>query len=111
MQAQDDLLVFFLDRDKAHLGTGDGFTDGGGIRSIILAAATPHAVWGNELWRNQFDGVAVLTEQACPVMGAATGFHADQARRELHDQRQELLAADTGFDPEVSPRIKPPWRD
>ena len=31
-------------------------------------------------------------------MGAAAGFHADQTRRELHDQRQELLAADTGFD-------------
>jgi hypothetical protein len=38
VQAQDDLLVFFLDRDEAHVGPGDGFADGGGVRRIVLAA-------------------------------------------------------------------------
>ncbi len=27
VQRQDDLLVFFLDRDEAHLRPGDGFAD------------------------------------------------------------------------------------
>ena len=31
VQAQDDLLVFFFDGDKAHRGPGDGLGDGGGV--------------------------------------------------------------------------------
>ena len=73
-------------------GPGDGFADGGGIGRIVLAALAAHAVGGDELGGHQFDGVAVLPEQPCPVVRAGAGFHADQARRQLRDQRQQLLA-------------------
>ena len=84
--------MFFLDRDEAHVGAGDGFADGGGIRRIVFAATAGHAVGRDELRRHQFDGVAVLPEQPCPVVRAGTGFHADQARRQLRDQRQQFCA-------------------
>ena len=51
--------MFFLDGDKAHVRSGDGLSDGGGIRSVVLAAFATHAVGGDELRCHQFDGVAV----------------------------------------------------
>jgi hypothetical protein len=74
------MLVFFLDRDKAHMGSGDGFADCRRIGGIVLAALAGEAVGGDELRRHQFDGVAIATEQASPVVGAGAGFDADQAR-------------------------------
>ena len=55
--------------------------DGGGIRRIVLAAFTAHAVGGDELGGDQLDGVAVSPKQAGPVVRAGAGFHADQTRR------------------------------
>lgn len=65
---------------------------------VVLASLARHAVRGDELGGDQFDGVAMLAEQAGPVVGAGAGFHADQARRELGDQRQELFPIYLGFD-------------
>lgn len=62
VQGQDDLLVFFLDRDEKHIGTGDGLCDGGGILCVVLAATASHAVGRDELGCHQFDGVAVLAD-------------------------------------------------
>jgi len=87
VQAEDDLLVFFLDRDEAHMRSGNGFADGGRIRCVVLAALATHAVRGDELRGHQFDGVAVLTELSGPVVGARAGFDADQAWRQLGNQR------------------------
>ena len=92
VQTQDDLLVFFLDRDEKHGRSGDGLADRGGIRRIVLAATASHAIGRDELRRHQFDGVAVLPEQPRPVVRAGAGFHADQARRQLRDQRQQVSA-------------------
>lgn len=54
-------------------------------------------VRGDELGGDQFDAVAVLAEQSGPVVGAGAGFHADQARRELGDQRQQLSRLTLGL--------------
>ena len=42
MQSEPVLLGFFLDRDEAPVGTGDGSTEGGGVRRIVLAALSLH---------------------------------------------------------------------
>ncbi len=41
------MLVLFLDRDKTHVASGDGFADGGRIRCVVLAAFAAHAVRGS----------------------------------------------------------------
>lgn len=65
---------------------------GGGIRRIVLAATTSHAIGRVKLRRHQFDSVAVLTEQSRLVVRTLAGFHADQARWQLLGQRQQLGA-------------------
>ena len=92
VQAQDDLLVLFLDRHEAHVRACHGFADGRGVRRIVLAALAGHAVGGDELRRHQLDGVAVRPKLPRPVVRAGAGFHADQARRQLRDQLQQLVA-------------------
>jgi len=87
-----------LHRHETHVGPGDGFADGGGIRCVVLAALAAHAVGGDELGGDEPDGVAVLPEASRPVVGTGTGFHADQAGRELGDQGRQLFARDPGFD-------------
>jgi len=91
MEREDDLLLLFLHRHEAHVGPGDGFADGGGVRRVVLAALAAHAVRGDELGGDEPDGVTLLPEQPCPVVGAAAGFHTDQAGRELGDQGWQLL--------------------
>ena len=92
MQARDDLLVFFLDRNEAHVGAPHGFADRCRVRGIVLAALARHAVGRNKLGGHQAHGVAVLTKQPRPVVRTRAGFHADYARRQLRDQRQQMLA-------------------
>jgi len=98
VQAEDGLLVDVLDRDKAHVGPGDGFTDGGCIGGVILAAFAAHSVGRHELGGHQFDGVAEAAELSCPVVCAGAGFHADQAGRQVGDHFQQLTASHFGFD-------------
>jgi hypothetical protein len=69
---------------------GDGFADRGGVCRVVLAALAGHAVGRDELWRHQLDGVTVLAKLSRPVVCAGTRFHADQARRQLCDQRQQI---------------------
>ena len=60
--------MFFLDGDKAHVRSGDGFAEGGGILRVGLAAFATHAVGGDELRRHQVDCVAVHPKQTCLVV-------------------------------------------
>lgn len=80
LQTRDDLLVLFLEGGKAHLGPGNGLSEGGSVRSIILATLARHAVGGDELGCDQFDAVAVLSEQALPNGGSGAGLYTDHAR-------------------------------
>src|SRR5487761_2166174 len=68
MQAQDDLLMLLLDRDKAHVRPGDGFADRRGICCVVFAAlaahgrpmltlAVPLLVFG-PMWREAIDRLA-----------------------------------------------------
>ena len=98
VQTQDDLLMLFLDRHKKHVRACDGLTDRGGIRRVVLAALAGHAVGCDELGRHQPDRVAVLPELSRPVMCARAGFHADGARRQLCDQRQQIRARNFRLD-------------
>jgi hypothetical protein len=82
--------VFFLHRHETHGGTGDGFGDGGGVRGVVLAALAAHAIRGDEFGGDQLDGVAVLAELTGPVMRAGAGFHADQTRGQLRNERQQF---------------------
>ena len=89
--------MLFLDRDEKHVRARDGLADRGGVRRVVLAALAGHAVGRDELRCHQFDRVAVLPEQPRPVVRAGTGFHADQARRQLRDQRQQIRACTFGL--------------
>lgn len=57
-----------------------------GISCVVLAMLAAQSVGGNEFGCHQFDGVAVLLKQPCPVMGAGAGFDADQAGGESGNQ-------------------------
>ena len=87
MQGEDDLLVFFLHRDKAHVGSANGFTDGRRVGRIIFAAFAGEPVRSDELGGDQFDGMAVGAELSCPVMRAGAGFEADQTRRQFRNEQ------------------------
>ena len=94
VKREDDLLVFFLHRHEAHVGPGDGFADGGGVRRIVLATLAAHAVRGDEFGGDQFHRVPVRAEQPGPVVGARAGFHTYQAGRDLRNKRQQLRSRD-----------------
>ena len=98
VQTEDGLLINVLDRNEAHVGPGDGFADGGRIGGVVLAALAAHPVRRDELGGHQFDGVAEAAEFSCPVVGTGTGFHADQAGRQVGDRVEQLAAHDLGLD-------------
>jgi hypothetical protein len=63
----------------------------GGIRRVVLAALATHAVRSDKLRCHQFDGVAVLSELSGLAMRTGAGFDADEAGRQMGDQRQKML--------------------
>ena len=83
VQHEHGLLADRLDREEAHGRPRHGFRDGLCIGGIGLPAldVRPH-VGG----RHQSDRMAELGQLA----RRATGFHADQAGRELGEERQDL---------------------
>ena len=87
VQAQHGLLIFGLDRDKAHVGPTDGFADGLGIVVVILAAL---AIRSDKAGRNDPGIVAEFGQLPGPVVRAGTGFHADQGRWQLCEERQQF---------------------
>lgn len=69
------------------------FAYGGGcVIGVVLAAHTLLAVGGDELWRHQFWCVAKRDELPRKMMGATARFHPDDARRQLRQDTEELVA-------------------
>src|SRR6218665_12759 len=81
VHAQLSLLLQILDRHESHVGPLTRLTDGGRVRSVILAALTAEAIRCHELGRDQPHGVAVSREQPGPVMGAGAGLHPNDTGR------------------------------
>jgi hypothetical protein len=52
------------------------------------------AIGRDEAGHHDADAMPELLELSTPLMGAAAGFHADEARWECGDEFQELVAAD-----------------
>lgn len=90
MHGQDGLLLHILDRDKAHVRSGDRFADGGGIRHIVLIGLD---VGLNELRRHQLDGVTEAFKFTCDVVRTPTGLHTDQTARKLGEELGHLYPA------------------
>src|SRR6516164_6557126 len=84
------LLLFGLDRNKAHAGALRRFTDGLGIRRIVLL---PLDEWLDVGWRHQSNGMTQLADLSCPVVRAGTGFHRDDAGRLCREKGNELPAS------------------
>jgi hypothetical protein len=72
-----DILLFHgLDRYEPHVGSAHRFTDGLGVVGVVLVALYLRF---DELGGDQLDGIPSRLKLACPVMGAAAGFHPDLA--------------------------------
>jgi hypothetical protein len=85
------LLLLGLDRNEAHARSLHSFTDGLGIRRIVLL---PLDEWLDIGWRHQSNGMTQLADLSCPVVRAGTGFHRDDAGR---------LCREKGASPPLSP--------
>ncbi len=79
-----------LDRNKAHVRSGDRFADGSGVGRVVLAAFARQAIGRNELGSHQANGMSKRLEQACPMMGARASLHANDARSKRGDQLGQL---------------------
>ncbi|VIO74458.1 hypothetical protein CI1B_52310 [Bradyrhizobium ivorense] len=82
---QRRLLRDALHRHKAHRRPAHRLADRLRVPAIVLVALHIRLHIGR---RHQLDFVAVLPDHPCPMMRAATGLHAHQARRQL---RKKLL--------------------
>lgn len=96
VQLSDRLLLDGLDRNKTHRRPGHCLADGLGIGCVVLV---PLDIGLDVLGRDQADLVSKLGQLTAPMMGAATGFHANQARWQageegLHLGSGQLLAQD-----------------
>lgn len=96
--AGDGLLIEVLDRDEAHIGLGDGFTNGVGIGGFALAELAAHPVRRYELPYHQLEGVAEAAKFCCQIVGTGAAFHGDQARRQLSEHFEQLAAHHFGLD-------------
>ena len=89
MQAEDGLLLDGFDGNEAHGGTADGFADGLGVVAVILAALAV----GDDKARGDDAGVVPeIAQSARPMVGAAAGFHADDAGRQIGEAFEQLAA-------------------
>ena len=91
---QHRLLLIAFDRHEAHVRPAHRFADRLRIVDIVLAAL---AVRIHKLRGHQPRGVPELGKLPSPIMRSATGFHTDDARRQLskklqHFSSRELLA-------------------
>jgi hypothetical protein len=84
---QTALLLWRLGRNEAHCRPPHGLADGLSIRGIILL---PLDVGLHVSRRHQPHGVAKRLELARPMMRRGAGLNADQAWRQLLEERQDV---------------------
>jgi hypothetical protein len=101
MQRLEILLVHLLDRDKTHGRPRHRFANGFGIGWIILVRLH---IGLHKLGRNEFHGMAMRAEPACPIMRPATGFHPDDCRGQLGDIWHQRVPRQT-FSQHDIPRV------
>jgi hypothetical protein len=89
MQLADALLLDRLHRHEAHGRPRHRLADRLRVGGVVLVALD---VGLHVLGRDQTDPVAQLDELASPMVGAAAGLHADQARRQAGEELQHLAA-------------------
>jgi hypothetical protein len=87
-------LVLGLDRHEAHVRSLYGFADRHRVSGVVLALLAAHAIGCDEFRRHQAHRVTVGLEQACPVVHARAGLHADHTRRQRRDQPVQLGSGD-----------------
>src|SRR6516165_12649107 len=85
------LLLLGLDRNEAHARSLHSFTDGLGIRRIVLL---PLDEWLDVGWRHQSNGMTQFADHSFPVVRAGTGFHRDDARGLRCQETEKLPAGD-----------------
>jgi hypothetical protein len=104
VHGQDGLLLDALDRHEAHVRPAHCLADRLGIGRIVLVRLD---VGLDELRRHQPDRMPEALERAAPVMGARTRFHADQARRQVPEERCQLLTPELPAQHGLASRINP----
>ena len=78
MQHQKCLILARFDRDRAHVGTGHRFTNGGRISGVVLRAPSHEGFYVT--WRNETNVMADPLQLSSPVVGSCTRLDANQAR-------------------------------
>ncbi|MNV48812.1 hypothetical protein D3C71_1407360 [compost metagenome] len=90
MKCQNGLLFGSFHLHKAHVGTGNRFTNGFGVSRISFIGFD---VGLDVLRRYQFDLMSKLSQHACEVMTGSTGFHPDQAGFQLHNKGYKFISS------------------
>lgn len=89
MKHQDSLLFLALQWDEPHRRARNGFTDGSGIRHVILL---PLHIWLHIVRRHQLHVVPHHREFPGPVVRRCASFNADQGGLQLREERQDFSA-------------------
>src|SRR5262245_25890114 len=89
VERQYGLLFDTFDWHEAHVRSGDRLTDRLGIGDIVLVR---FHIGLDELWGHQSHRMSKPLELSGPVMRTAAGFHPNQARRQLREERRHLVA-------------------
>src|SRR5499426_1583038 len=89
VERQYGLLFDAFDRHEAHVRSGDRLTDRLGIGDIVLVG---FHIGLDELRGHQAHRMSKTLQSSGPVMRTTAGFHPDQARRQLREERRHLAA-------------------
>src|ERR1700722_1366694 len=89
MQRQASLLLWRLGRDEPHVWPGDRLANRLGVSSIVLVPLHIGLHIGR---RHQTYGAAKRLELARPMMRRRAGLDTDQARRQLLEEDQYVVA-------------------
>jgi hypothetical protein len=88
VQHQKCLILTRFDRDKAHIGTGHRFANGGSISGVVLRSP-PHEGF-DITWRHEAHVMAELLQLTGPVVGSRTRLNTNQTRGQRLEEGQKL---------------------